>query len=236
VKFLSWIVRWSLLAAMASAVGQVVFVAVGRPFPTGAAGALLWLHLPVLAGFLAQALLFRASRQPGWLASFLGRLTALLEFAETLEHELTHVFAGLLFLRPPGELHASTKEGGYVTLEKTNRVILLAPYLLPLWALLMAGLARILAPELRPVASAAALALYGLFLGRLRREAHRGQTDLQSTGLLFSFLLIPTWHLWGWSALCAHACGVSWGRLAEIWLEGVQWPVELVRLALSRMG
>ncbi len=111
-----------------------------------------------------------------------------LEFIDTLEHELTHVFAGYLTFSPPLALKATLKKGGEVQLKNANPIAALAPYFLPLWCLLLLAMGPIITAELQSLWSLLILFLLGWYLVRLSGEFRFYQTDLQMYGRTFSTL------------------------------------------------
>jgi hypothetical protein len=137
------------------------------------------------------------------------------DFLDTLEHELTHIVAGLLFLRPPRSLHASDNKGGYITLERTNLVISLAPYLLPLWSGMVLVLSWLVADTLKIWFARLAALLFGFYLARLLKELHRHQSDLNDNGFLFSRFLVLLWHLGGISLLYLILAGFSGSTISS---------------------
>lgn len=67
----------------------------------------------------------------GWFAS--GLLKSFFLYLYVLGHELTHAVFVLLYRGKVTDFHVSTS-GGYITTNKTNLVIALSPYFVPLWA------------------------------------------------------------------------------------------------------
>ena len=110
-------------------------------------------------------------------------------------HEMTHAFVGLLFF---AHIHrVSVKEtGGFVELNKTNLVIVLAPYCAPFYLLLAAVLRAacvLLIPGIIP--ENAWMFLFGLLaafhlLYTLSALLSIAQPDIQLYGRLFSYWLI----------------------------------------------
>ncbi len=113
-----------------------------------------------------------------------------LEFIDTLEHELTHAMMGYATFCPPVSLTASLKAGGEVELKGTNPLAALAPYFLPLWCLLVAGLGLAIRPGIQTGWNHLLFFLLGWFCYRLFREFHWRQTDLHIYGFTFSTLSV----------------------------------------------
>jgi hypothetical protein len=110
-------------------------------------------------------------------------------FAHTFEHELTHLVVGVLFFKSPSQFKVG-KQDGETYLSGSNFVISLAPYFLPLWAMIP----LLLLPLLNPAGTFAALAalgfLYGLHLYSTIHEFGFYQPDVREHGRLFSLLCV----------------------------------------------
>lgn len=115
---------------------------------TTTARLMLNLLLPFLAvGFGREALLLlrgitlTAPRPSAFLLGaggfiplwFVGQrlMPRVVSYLTTLEHELTHILVGLLFLIRPVSIRVTTTKGGEVVLTGSNIWITLAPYFLP---------------------------------------------------------------------------------------------------------
>ena len=73
----------------------------------------------------------------GWFWS--GLFQTVFLYFYVLGHELTHAVFVLLYRGKVMDFHVS-KEGGYITTNKTNLVIALSPYFVPFWAVVSAVL------------------------------------------------------------------------------------------------
>lgn len=110
-------------------------------------------------------------------------------------HELVHALAAWLCLGKVTNLSASTT-GGQVTVNKSNTFIRLAPYCVPLYALLVAGIFLALDTWWRPLGAylkwlAGALGFfYAFHVGFTLWSLRRNQPDLKPDGWLFSLVLI----------------------------------------------
>jgi len=139
----------------------------------------------LLKWFLAGAAVFTV------LAILLWRPVTLYVFS----HELVHALAAWLCLGKVSNLAASTN-GGQVSTSKSNTFIRLAPYCVPLYALLTAGLYLALDAWWRPLGAylrwlACALGFfYAFHLGFTLWSLRRSQPDLKPDGWLFSLVLI----------------------------------------------
>jgi hypothetical protein len=110
-------------------------------------------------------------------------------------HELAHALATWLCLGKVSNLRASTN-GGQVSTSKSNTFIRLAPYCVPLYALLAAGVYIALDTWWRPLGSylhvlAGVLGfLYAFHVGFTLWSLRRDQPDLKPDGWLFSLVLV----------------------------------------------
>ena len=177
---LYWLLRWAFALALLCFAVAAARVFAG-PLKTGAGWEILLrspLPWTVLGGFVARRLLT------------LWRRGDPLELVDTLEHELTHAVAGTLTFAPPVSLTATLRGGGEVELRRSNPVAALAPYSLPLFALLLALLTLVLKTEWLGYGRLAVAFLLGSFAHRLLREFHFGQTDFREFGFVFSMVFI----------------------------------------------
>ncbi len=217
---LYWLLRWlTALALLGFMVALVRTLAAhwlaGRGLPSPAIPGLIG------AGFALRWLL---SRLPGGDP---------LELVDTLEHELTHALVGTLTFAPPVALTATLRDGGEVELKRSNPLAALAPYCLPLFAVVLAGLTLILRDDWAAAGRLAVAFLLGGFAWRLLREFHFGQSDFRVYGFLFSMVfiagalpvcLVATADLgdlfdgyWGaagrlFIAQCEHLAALAWPR------------------------
>jgi hypothetical protein len=110
-------------------------------------------------------------------------------------HELTHAIAAWLCLGKVSNLTASAK-GGQVTTSKTNTFIRLAPYCVPLYAIIVAVAYLALNQWWRPLDQYAiwlAFALgffYCFHVGFTLWSLRRDQPDLKADGWLFSLVIV----------------------------------------------
>ena len=111
-------------------------------------------------------------------------------FWSIVEHELTHAVFALLFFKRVRSLNAFRNRGGKVTVEGGNFVIALAPYIFPLPVLVLILLKFLIDPRYNDVLNF----LLGFFLMfhlfPLFSEVHPSQPDIQTTGVMFSLLII----------------------------------------------
>jgi hypothetical protein len=211
---LFWLIRWmfalALLAFTVAALRTALAPLAGlRGWGALAGQMAAWVFL---GGFAARWLL---ARLPGGDP---------LEFLDTLEHELTHAVAGYLTFAPPVSLTATLRGGGEVELKRSNPVAALAPYCLPLYAALLAGITLVIRDGWIHQARLAVAFVLGSFAWRLLREFHFGQTDFRAFGLVFSMVFIA-------AALPLCLLGVLDGT----GLIDVRW-VDSWRLSLHQAG
>ena len=154
-------------------------------------------------------------------------------YLQTLEHELTHLLVGLLFLKIPVGIRVSAHEGGEVRqigLGTTGQTwVTLAPYffptvsylLLPLfffvprggwWLTLCAGLLG---------------ASVAFHLASGWAQLHWRQTDLHEAGIAFSLFFLPVANLVFYGALAAFIVGGAGGFL-NFWLAGARESFNLL--------
>jgi hypothetical protein len=152
-------------------------------------------------------------------------------YIETLEHELTHLLAGLLFLKIPTGIRVSAHAGGEVRqigFGSTGQIwVTLAPYFFPTISvtfLIIAYFARL--------NSLLTLGILGwttaFHLVTNWSETSFRQPDLQKAGILKTILILPVMNLICYGAVLAFVAGGSKG-FGNFWLEGLN---ESVRLAV----
>lgn len=131
--------------------------------------------------FLAKRLFYR-----GWC------------YLQTLEHELTHLLIGLLFLKIPTGIRVSAHEGGEVRqigLGTTGQIwVTLAPYFFP--TISIAVLIFAYFAELNTLLLLGVLGwTTGFHLVTNWSETSFRQTDLQKAGILKTILILPVMNL-----------------------------------------
>ena len=178
----------------------------------------------------APALRFLAGTGVGML--LVGLLHRRLRFFITLEHELTHVAAGLAFLKTPRALKVTAGGGGRAELSGLNFVILLSPYFVPSLCLIMLPLPLLLRAEALEAFQAAFGAAVGYHLATTLEETSPRQTDLQESGQWFAwpFLLVANLVVFG----CLVAYGTEGvGSLKGFLARGGHLAWELCHRALA---
>lgn len=179
----------------------------------------------------------------GWFWSGLGQ--RFFVRAYVFGHEATHALFVTFFLGKVSGFHVST-EGGYITTNKTNWVIALSPYFVPIWSIVAAlgyGLLKGFA-EFSVEWDKLFYAVVGVtwtfhFVWTLWMIP-RDQPDLQENGTFLSLVVIYLGNLLvlvallcvaGRGSLWDHfrSFGMEWLRYAVTWGdEGWRWANELM--------
>lgn len=151
-------------------------------------------------------------------ARWLDRLPIMGTFFSTLEHELTHAFVALLTLHRVVSLRSSWRNGGHVRfIGRGNWLIMLAPYFLPTISLLLIPFFVLAPTPIRQVFAALLGISWGYHAWSTVRETHRGQTDLQRAGWIFSWLFLPTANLITMMGTLAIASSGLTGARVFLW-------------------
>ena len=159
-------------------------------------------------------------------------------FLPTLLHELTHgLFAVLTFHRIVS-LRATWSQGGEIQyVGRGNWLISIAPYFFPLALLLCVPLLSLL-----ETGAAEKLALIGVVFGfegvAMWRQVHRGQSDLQRVGFVFTALFLPGALLWTYGmvlVLVLQGEAEMLGFLHEQWEAHWDWLVASARILLGHL-
>ncbi len=159
-----------------------------------------------------------------------------------LGHELTHIVFILLFRGRVGEWEVTT-EGGYVTTDKTNIVIALAPYFVPFWTagvLLVWALVGLFLPmpgyaeKILFWAIGMTWAFHAFWTAWM---IPRDQPDLQENGTFLSLGIIGMVN----TLLLAAMLCVAWDKLSfrefgETWLMHAQHWAHLLAVYSREIG
>lgn len=166
---------------------------------------------------------------PVWLV---GRTIAprITSYLTTLEHELTHIVVGLVFLKRPLSIRVTATEGGQVTLSGGNIWITLAPYFLPTLTVLLLPFDYFL--------GAAHDRAFLMFLGGTLAyhllstwtEVGVVQSDFREAGILQSLWLLPVVALIFYGAVLAHVAG-GFGGFLSFFGEGARGSYTYLRSA-----
>ncbi|HEY0428037.1 MAG TPA: hypothetical protein VGC76_09680 [Pyrinomonadaceae bacterium] len=143
-------------------------------------------------------------------------------YLETLEHELTHLFIGLLFLKIPVGIRVSAHEGGEVRqigLGTTGQVwVTLAPYFFP--TITLAVLIFAYFADLNTLTLLGVLGWTTAFhLVSNWGETSFRQPDLQKAGILKTILILPVMNLICYGAILAFVAGGG-KTFRGFWLAG----------------
>ncbi len=153
-------------------------------------------------------------------------------YLETLEHEITHLLIGLLFLKIPVGIRVSAHEGGEVRQRETwlgsmgQTWVALAPYFFPTLPLFVLVFAYFI--DLNPKTFLAVLGWTTAFhLVTNWGETSFRQTDLQKSGILKTLLILPVMNLISYGAILAFVGGERKG-FGVFWVEGFKDAFSLV--------
>lgn len=102
------------------------------------------------------------------------------DFLHTLQHELVHIAIAGLFGGAPIAMEVNA-QGGAAYTTKSNFIVRLSPYVIPLFSLLILGISFLLDVSYKPVAFVLAGLFYGNFLARTVSSLHM-QPDIQKSG------------------------------------------------------
>ena len=156
-----------------------------------------------------------------------------------LGHEFTHALAAMLAGGKIASFQVSAK-GGHVVTDRVNWWITLAPYFVPLYALIWSGLWLCVdfwypLPAYQPVFYFGLGLLWCFHLTFTASMMHLKQTDLSSQGFVFSFAVIAAINLLLFLvvfALLAH--GMTFGDVARLFLERVKESYLVTSWEISR--
>lgn len=143
-------------------------------------------------------------------------------YLETLEHELTHLLVGLLFLKIPVGIRVSAHAGGEVRqigLGTTGQTwVALAPYFFP-----TVSLAVLILAYFAKINTLTLLGILGwttaFHLVSNWGETSFRQPDLQKAGIFQTILILPVMNLICYGSVLAFVAGGRRG-FGSFWLEG----------------
>ena len=143
-------------------------------------------------------------------------------YLQTLEHELTHLFIGLLFLKIPTGIRVSAHEGGEVrqiSLGTTGQIwVTLAPYFFPTISIAVLTFAYF--AELNTLFMLGILGWTTAFhLVTNWSETSFRQSDLQKAGILKTILILPVMNLICYGSVLAFVAGGGNG-FGGFWFDG----------------
>lgn len=158
-------------------------------------------------------------------------------YLQTLEHELTHLLVGLLFLKIPVGIRVSAHEGGEVRqigLGTTGQTwVTLAPYFFP-----TVSLAVLIFAYFADLSSGLLLGILGwttvFHLVTNWSETSFRQPDLQKAGLLKTLLILPVMNLICYGSVLAFAAGGGKG-FGVFWYQGLSASLGLLKQVIFRI-
>jgi hypothetical protein len=179
-----------------------------------------WLSFLVGAGVFVPSLLVAKRLFP-----------ATWSYLQTLEHELTHLLVGLLFLKIPVGIRVSAHEGGEVRqigLGTTGQTwVTLAPYFFP-----TVSLAVLIFAYFAGLNSNLLLGILGwttvFHLVTNWSETSFRQPDLQKAGLLKTLLILPVMNLICYGSVLAFVAGGGKG-FGSFWYQGARSSLGLLK-------
>lgn len=178
----------------------------------------------------------------GWFAT--GLLRSGFLYLYVLGHELTHIVVIKVFRGRVSDWGVSVS-GGFVTTDKTNIVIALAPYFVPFWSLVLLaiyGLVRLAVP-MPPVGEKVLYWLLGFswafHLLWTLWMIPRDQPDLRENGTFLSLIIIYLVNLLLLvGMLCLASDDLSFRNFLATWVihaeEGLRWLEELLAWLAGR--
>ena len=147
---------------------------------------------------------------------------ALWSYLETLEHELTHLLVGLIFLKIPTGIRVSAHEGGEVRqigLGTTGQTwISLAPYFFPTVSLAVLILAYFFDLNIKFMLGVLGWTTAFHLISNWGETSFR-QPDLKKAGILKTILILPVMNLICYGAVFAFVSGGQKG-FVNFWIGG----------------
>ena len=169
---------------------------------------------------------------PVW---FVGQrlMPRVVSYLTTLEHELTHILVGLLFLIRPVSIRVTATQGGEVVLTGSNIWITLAPYFLPTISFLVLPFAWLAGSkgERFLLMLLGASVVYHLL--STWSEIGVVQSDFRKAGILQSLWLLPVANLICYGMILAFIADASGGIVsftATGWRQTIKAIYEVKQL------
>ncbi|MEW6418760.1 MAG: hypothetical protein AB1480_11680 [Nitrospirota bacterium] len=141
----------------------------------------LFIHKGMMYFFIGVMILFAACK--------LNIFNKWLDFLHTLQHELTHIVVAGLFGGIPVSMEVKEQEGAAYT-TKSNFIIRLSPYVLPIFSLFILGISFLLNVEYKPTAFVLAGLFYGNFVKKTLSSLHIQPDILKSGGRIIAYPVI----------------------------------------------
>jgi hypothetical protein len=158
-------------------------------------------------------------------------------YLETLEHEITHLLIGLLFLKIPVGFRVSAHEGGEVRqigFGSTGQTwVTLAPYFFPTISLFFLVVAYFI--DINQKTFLAVLGWTTAFhLITNWSETSFRQPDLQKAGILKTLLILPVMNLISYGSILAFVADGRKG-FGNFWFEGLKGAFNLFSVVWHRI-
>lgn len=154
-------------------------------------------------------------------------------------HEFSHLVVAKVFFRRIHQFQISARSGGKVVMDRTNVMIDLAPYVLPLYCVAAGGTAVVLrraSPWVPDVYLASASFLFTMHLMFSAEGFLAGQPDLRRSGRVFSAAVVILFLLLWVPCLLAPGVTAGWKGAAVAyreWLSAVrtsgEWLFDFAR-------
>lgn len=143
-------------------------------------------------------------------------------YLETLEHELTHLLVGLVFLKIPVGMRVSAHAGGEVRqigFGTTGQIwVTLSPYFFPTVSLAVLAIAYLADLNTQILLGVLGWTTAFHFISNWGETSFR-QPDLQKAGVLKTILILPVMNLICYGSILAYVGGGSKG-FSAFWLSG----------------
>ncbi len=146
-------------------------------------------------------------------------------FWSILEHEITHAIMAMVFRKKIRALKARRAVGGSVIVDGGNIWIALAPYFLPLPALLVAMFTPLLQQHYLPYLHGMVGFLMGFHVFPLLNEFHLSQPDIQQTGVIVSILMTMAGNLFFFGIIVSLLSG-EWQTLKIFIGQSLMYSVQ----------
>ena len=150
-------------------------------------------------------------------------------YLQTLEHELTHLLVGLVFLKIPVGIRVSAHSGGEVRQIGFGAIgqtwISLAPYFFPTVSIFVVVLAYFIGANSRIMPGLLGFSTAFHLVTNWAETSFR-QTDLQKAGLVKTILILPVMNTICYGSILAFVAGGDKG-FGAFWFEGVSSSLKL---------
>ncbi|MBF0187761.1 MAG: M50 family metallopeptidase [Magnetococcales bacterium] len=152
-----------------------------------------------------------------------------LNFWDTFHHESVHAVVALFFFNRVVGFRVTDVHGGLTEyVGRSNWIIRLAPYFLPLVAGCVLVMAEIVESGYQAPFQHAGVVFYIIFLRGVYRQARPIQSDLQHSGILFSYGVIVLFNLMGIELMIAALSGTMSQRVM-IYSDGIEQSLVLIQ-------